>query len=395
MRARTYLALALLVALAALPAGCEVGDDSSPAPESAVPGPRASDEEADEKLGFPATATKNTIRVGGGDAISDTAGVASAVFPGTSQSTRPTAVVLVDNDDWQAGVSASALAASPIGAPILVSDGDELSPVTSDALERLDPRGSDLSKDAQVIRIGDQPPRPEGFKTAVIKGKDAYERSAAVDRFFSAARGRPSRDVVVASGEQPEYAMPAAAWAARSGDSVLLTKKDELPDATRRAVAEHEKPNIFVLGPETVISEEVATELAKLGKVSRIEGPDPVENAIEFARYEKGGFGWNIRAPGYNFTLASTERPLDAAASAALATNGTFAPLLVTDDADPLPEALESYFLSVQPGYENDDPGQAVYNRVWILGDDSQVSVAAQARIDQVTQLIPVQAGTP
>ncbi len=394
VRVSTHLALALLAALMALFAGCEAGDRDTPAPEAA-PGPQANDEEASEKLGFPATATKNTIRVGGGDAISDAAGVATAVFPGTSQSTRPTAVVLVDKDDWQAGVSASALAASPIGAPVLVSDGDELSPVTSDALERLDPRGSDLSKDAQVIRIGDAPARPEGFKTAVIKGKDPYERSAAIDRFFSAAKGRPSRDVVVASGEQSEYAMPAAAWAARSGDSVLLTAKDELPEVTRKAITEHEKPNIFVLGPDTVISDKVESELGKLGKVSRIEGPNPVENAIEFARYQKGGFGWNIRAPGYNFTLASTQRPLDAAASAALATNGTFAPLLVTDEAETLPEALESYFLSVQPGYENDDPGQAVYNRVWILGDNSQVSVAAQARIDQVTQLIPVQAGTP
>ena len=295
--------------------------------------------------------------------------MATVVFPGTSQSTRPTAVVLVDKDDWQAGVTASALAASPIGAPLLVSDGDELSAVTADALARLDPRGSDLSKDAQVIRIGDEPPRPEGFKTAVIAGKDPYDRAAAIDRFFSAAKGRPSRDVVVASGEQAEYAMPAAAWAARSGDTVLLTEKDKLPEATRKALAEHEKPNIFVLGPESVISPKVADALKKLGKVSRIEGPNPVENAIEFARYGKGGFGWNIKAPGFNFTLAGTERPLDAAAAAALATNGTFAPLLVTDRPDPLPEALESYFLSVQPGYENDDPGQAVYNRVWILGD--------------------------
>ena len=78
--------------------------------------------------------------------------------------------------------------------------------------------------------------------------------------------------------------------------------------------------------------------------------------------------------PGFNFTVAGTSRPLDAAASAALAAKGIFAPLLLTDRADALPRALETYLLSVQPGFE-DDPGQAVYNRVWILGDDKQVSV--------------------
>jgi hypothetical protein len=48
----------------------------------------------------------------------------------------------------------------------------------------------------------------------------------------------------------------------------------------------------------------------------------------------------------------------------------------------------------VQPGYE-EDPSQAVYNRAWILGDDKAVSVAEQAQLDQLTELIPVQANAP
>ncbi len=386
---------ALLLLAAAGLGGCSVGDDEG-APPPLAPAPTSDDKEAAEKLGFPSTATKNTIRVGGGDAASDAAGVASAVFPGTSDSTRPTAVVLVDKDDWQAGVTGAALMANPIGAPLLISDGDELSEVSKETLDRLDPKGSDLSRDAQVIRIGSEPARPEGYKTAVIEGNDPYERAAAIDRFFSAAKGKPSRSVVVTTGEEAEFAMPAAAWAARSGDSVLLTRGNELPAETRKALAEHDKPNIYVLGPAKVISEKVVAELNKLGKVVRIKGDTAVENAIEFARYDAGrtGFGWGIEVPGYNFTLANTERPLDAAASAALATKGVFAPLLLTDSAESLPKPLENYLLSVQPGYE-DDPAQAVYNRVWILGGETEVSVATQARLDQVTELIPVQANAP
>jgi hypothetical protein len=71
-----------------------------------------------------------------------------------------------------------------------------------------------------------------------------------------------------------------------------------------------------------------------------------------------------------------------------------FAPLLLTDRAEALPSPLEAYLLSVQPGFE-DDPSQAVYNRAWILGDDSAVSVRQQAQIDQITELIPVQANAP
>src|SRR3954452_6577413 len=386
------LSLAAGLALVAL-SGCTLGDEPTKPPQLGTP---SSDKHAAEKLGFPATATKNTVRVGGGDATADAAGVASAVFPATSDSTRPTAVVLLDKDDWQGAVTGAVLAGRPIGAPLLVSDGGDLPAVTKDALNRLKPRGSDLSRDAQVIRIGQDAARPSGFKTAVIEGKDAYERAAAIDRFFSAARGKPSKSVIIVSGERPEWAMPAGAWAARSGDAVLPVRRNAVPAAVAEALREHERPNIYVLGPESVIGNGAAASLKELGRVHRVQGRTPVSNAIAFARFhdDNSNFGWGVEVPGYNFTVASATRPLDAAAAAPLATRGVFAPLLLTDQAAQLPKLLETYFLSVQPGYE-DDPGQAVYNRVWLLGHDKKISVSQQSRIDQITELVPVQTNAP
>jgi hypothetical protein len=384
-------ALALLTFLG----GCSLGDDETSRPPQL--GVEAEDEEAAEQLGFPSSATRNTIRVGGSDAAADAAGVADALFPATGTTDRPTAVVLVEQDDWQSAIAASVLAGPPIGAPPLLTDGDELPAVTEDTLERLAPKGSDLAEDAQVIRIGRDVARPDGFKTALIQGDDPYERAAAIDRFFSAARGEPSNDVVLYSGESAEWAMPAASWAARSGDAVLPVEAASIPPPVLQALEDRERPNVYLLGPERVISERVADQLEERGlarSVNRIEGRTPVENAIAFARYEKGDFGWRVNIPGYNFAIASTTRPADAAGAAPLATRGVFAPLLLTDDPERLPEALESYLLSVQPGYEG-DPRDAVYNRAWILGDDTAISVRQQARIDLVTELIPVQATAP
>jgi hypothetical protein len=329
--------------------------------------------------------------------VADAAGVASALFPATTSSDRPTAVTLVDSKDWQSAIAAAVLAGPPIGAPLLLSDGDELPAVTEETLEALRPAGSDLSKDAQVIRIGDAVARPDGYKTAVVQGADVFERAAAIDRFVSAARGQPSADVVLYSAEDPAWAMPAAAWAARSGDAALPVNRDSIPAPIRRALSEHEQPSVHLLGPPEAISEAVERELRQrrlAGSVSRVEGATPVENAIAFARYERGDFGWGVVVPGYNFTIANLDRPMDAAAAAALGTRGVFAPLLLTDDAEALPAALRDYLLSVQPGYE-DNPGEAVYNRAWILGDDSAISVPQQAQIDATTELIPVQAGAP
>jgi hypothetical protein len=383
-------ALPLLLAAAAL-TGCSLGKESDRPPQL---GAKGGEKGAAAKLGFPSSATRNTIRVGGGDPAADAAGVASAVFPATGKSSRPTAVVLVDKDDWQAGVSASVLAGKPIEAPLLLSDGGDLPAATKDTLDRLKPRGSDLSKDAQVIRVGNRTARPSGFKTAVIEGNDPYERAAAIDRFFSAARGKPSRDVLVVSGEHSEWAMPAAAWGARSGNAVLPVKRNSVPGPIEKALREHERPNIYVLGTPKVVGPKAQSRLERLGRVQRIQGPTPVQNAIAFARYHRGGFGWGVTVPGFNFTVANTSRPLDVAGAASLATRGVFAPLLVTDRADELPKPLEAYLLSVQPGYEG-DPSQAVYNRVWVLGDDNALSVPAQARLDQISELVPVQANAP
>ena len=383
--------LALLLAAMTL-AGCDLVDDEARPPQL---GPESDDEEAAVKLGFPATATKNTIRVGGGDEVADVAGVVGALFPATSERARPPAVAIVDREAWQAGIAAAVLAAQPIGVPALLSDDGDLPAVSDDTLDRLDPKGSDLSKDAEVIQVGDEAAAPDGRRASRIRGEEPYELAAAIDRYASVARGEPSNDVVVASGERAEFAMPAAAWAARSGDAVLFTRRNRVPPATLRALRRHERPDIFILGPSRVISERVERSLRRVGRVRRIAGDTPVENAIAFARYRRRGFGWGVTVPGYNFSLANRSRPLDAVAAAPLGTNGVFAPLLLNDDPDKLDPALESYFLDVQPGFADDDPGNAVYNRVWILGDDDALSVEAQGRLDEITELVPVQERAP
>ena len=191
---------------------------------------KADDEQGAEKLGFPSTATRNTVRVGGSDAAADAAGVASALYPATGDSDRPTAVVLVDKDDWARAIAASVLRGRPIGAPILLTDGGDLPPVTQDVLDRLKPKGSDLSKDAQVIRIGPDAARPSGYKTALIEGDTPFQaRRGDRPLLLGRARASPRTTWCSSPPSGAEYAMPAAAWAARSGDAALPVRKEHDP----------------------------------------------------------------------------------------------------------------------------------------------------------------------
>ena len=357
---------------------------------------------AAQQLGFPTTATKNTTRVPGADPVADAAGVAIAVYPSAAGGTHPTAVTLAPTDDWQAAIASSVLMSSPIRAPILLSGSTALPSATKDALKSLAPAGAGSIGGAQVIRIGDVP-TPSGVKTTAISGTDPYKLAAAIDRFASAAAGKASSDVVIASGDDPKYAMPAAGWAAESGNPILFVSRSGIPQATVQALQSHEKPHIFVLGPSSVIPDSILKQLGHYGTVKRVGASDPVANSVAFTLYRDppcpsnqacahvpGSFGWAMRSPGHGYTLINDNRTLDAAASAPLSASGSYGPQLLTDSATTLPPTVQNFFLDyATPGFTQEGPTAAVYNHGWMIGDESAISVGVQAQVDNLLEAVP------
>jgi hypothetical protein len=341
---------------------------------------------AAEELGYPSFATNNTTRVGGSDPATTAAGVALAVFPSTMPAQRPAAVTLVDEADWQGAIAASVLMATPVKAPMLVTAGGDLPDPTSQALEALNPQGNEATGKAQVFTIGNAA-TPDGLKATVIKPGKPAAIAASIAELRDKLFRSPPKHIVLAPEGNSAFAMPAAAWAARSGDPVLFTNAGKLPAATVAALKRHTQVPVYLLGPSSEISSDVFREVAKIDKrVRRVSGEDPVENAIALARYADGGFGWNVNDPGHGFVVARSDSPLDAALASPLSASGTWGPLLLTDDADTLPKALREYLLDVKPGYTT-DPTRAFYNHVWVIGDQEAIDVNQQAEIDQLAEL--------
>jgi putative cell wall binding repeat protein len=380
--------LLLIAGLLALLAGCGGEPRQLNPPEI---GKRGNEPKASQELGFPAFATKNTTRVGGADAVADAAGAARAVYPAEAPGTRPTAVVLADGRDWRAPLAAALLMSAPLHAPLLLSDGASLPRASADALAALAPTGAPALGGAQIVRIGDAP-APAGYRSTTIAGDDAFGLAVAIDRFAAAAAGTPSRNVVVASADDPAYAMPAAAWAAKSGTPVLFVHRKTIPGPTFASLQSHRKPRIYELGPPSAIDPAVTRALKAIGTVTRIAGPDPVQTAIAFARFSDGVFGWGVAAPGHGLVFANASRPLDAAAAAPLSASGTYGPLLLVDDPATLPVKLGEYLLDIQPGFSREhDPVQGVYNHGWLIGDAGAISVPVQARIDRLLEISPIE----
>jgi hypothetical protein len=342
-----------------------------------------------EELGYPAFATKNTTRVGGADAAANAAGVALAVFPSTGTGNRPAAVTLVDEADWASAIAASVLMAAPVRSPLLVSSADGLPEVSSEALGALDPQGSAATHGAALFAIGSAA-APAGPKTTRVAGGDPAAEAAAIAKLRDRLFGLPPRHIVIASEEEPGFAMPAAAWAARSGDPVLFSGPKKLPKATTAVLRQHPRTPVFVLGPTSTISSGVLQAIAKSGhRVRRVSGETAVENAIALSRYHDGDFGWDVNDPGHGFVVARSDSPLTAAAAAPLSASGTWGPLLLTDDADTLPAALHGYLLDIKPGYTN-NPTRAFYNHVWVIGDQEAIDVNQQAEIDSLAELAKI-----
>ena len=323
--------------------------------------------------------------------MANAAGVARAVYPARTDESSPRAVVIVEQGDWRAAISAAQLMARPLRAPILFSNGGELPAASAEALEELAPTGANEAGGAQVIRIGNAA-KPENRRVKDVTGSSSASLAQAIDRLQTTAAGGPTDAVLVAPADSPQFAMPAAAWAAKSGHPVLWTLKDSLPAETRAAIAAHPKARIYVLGPPEAIAESVVTELGKLGKTKRISGPDPVENAIAFARFTDGRFGWNVVDPGHGLVFANAARTLDAAAAAPLSASGQYGPLLLVTEAASLPAPVQDYLLDIQPGYEK-DPVRGVYNHGWLMGDETAISADVQSRIDALLEIQPVESG--
>ena len=380
----------------------EDDDDDEPAPGAPAPIVSSLDDGSSDKddagdaasqLGFPAFATKNTTRVGGADASTTAAGAALAVFPSAGGSEPPEAVAMVSDGDWQAGIAAAVLMAEPVRAPLLVSVSSALPPATEEALDTMSPQGSPATGGSSVFAVGDDAAAPEGFNVTRVTGSDPATIAAGVAKLRRKLTKKPPRHIVVATLDDAAYAMPAAAWAARSGDPVLFTEAGRLPGPTAAFLQKNENVPVYVLGSPDAVSDDVIRQISRVSnQVFRVGGDDPVTNAIEFARFVDGSFGWNINDPGHGFVVARSDRPMDAGAAAPISASGTWGPLLLTESADSLPGALRGYLTDLKPGYEN-DPTRALYNRVWVIGDEEAIDVNQQAALDDLAELARIDSG--
>ncbi|HTY96583.1 MAG TPA: cell wall-binding repeat-containing protein, partial [Solirubrobacteraceae bacterium] len=181
--------------------------------------------------------TGNTSRIGGSDAASDAAAVARSIYPGLTPSSRPEAIVLVDEGSYQTALAASSLASIPLNAPLLFSSGGSLPGVSSEAIENLHPHGDASLGGAQVIRVGSSASVPGKLRTLTLPARAPAAAAAAIAQLLARARGsEPHQAIVVPTGAPRSQLMPVAGLSAQSGAPILFATSAGVPSATAAAL---------------------------------------------------------------------------------------------------------------------------------------------------------------
>lgn len=343
----------------------------------------------------PWIASKNTTRINTSDPVEAAILVSRTLWMATSDDNRPGSVILANPEEWQTALAAADLIHHPSNGPVLFVNQERIADSTLNELKRLNPKGVEMNNGIQVILVGNLDPKVEeqvkrlGFKTDKIEGSNPAAVAKEFDAYYAKVAQEIPSSVIVGSMDSMEYTMPAVNWISHMPEPLLYVKKDEIPQETAGALQTREgKANIYILGPESVISAQVEEQLKQYGRVVRIAGNDPFENAIAFAKYKDKGtdFGWGITTPGHNFSFVSLDSPVLALAAAPFSHLGKHAPLLWTSK-DRMPDSVMSYVMSVRPKYK-DSPTEGPYNHAWLTGSEDVISLAAQGEIDSMLEIV-------
>jgi ell wall binding domain 2 (CWB2) len=376
----TRILIGGIAGLALAVGGCGDSSVGAQSPTTAVPASAAS-------TGHVLEAGRNVVRVPGISPADVAAAAVLASYDPAAGGTRPEGFVLIPTDSWPDAVIASQFAAKPVSAALLAVDRQFIPTAPSDVLARIRPTNFPKAKGLQVLvvdKLGSDvyvDLQDLDLKPTALTG-NPVSLAAELVPFRGGWAGRYSDTVVIVSVEARDYALPAAAWSAYSGDTVAFVRRDSVPKATRALLIQREKlrlrkPSIYIIGPSDVISSNTAHELKRYGPVHRIAGHDAIETAVALARYHdpQTGFGWGMsKGPG-SISLVNVQDWPSAIAAFTFAATGPQAPLLLTDNATQLPSAVRDYLR----GLRGRRPSQG-----YVLGGREVISSQAVTALDDL-----------
>ena len=213
-----------------------------------------------------------TGRIDPGGAAATARALSRHAFPGGAED------VVITSQTWQHAMAATPLAAQ-LKAPILVSGSNGLSELTSGEIRRLGATTAYVVGDTSVLGDRVEQQLADAGVEDIVRIDRARRApiAAAIARRLSA----PTNSVVVASARRSAESLTAAAYAGRTNRAVLLTGRNRVPKATRRALQQFDEA--VIIGGTAAVSGRVVTALRRAGidRTRRLGGPTADETSRE------------------------------------------------------------------------------------------------------------------
>jgi hypothetical protein len=327
----------------------------------------------------------NVVRIPGRSPADVASAALLAVYPDASH--QPRGLVLTPQDDWRQAVIAAQFAADPVDGAVLPTAGDYLPPGPSDLVNRLNPSGFPRAQGLEAMILGKagndvlSALQNRGLHLTQLTARSPEDLAFKAIPFRGGWAHVYSDEIVVVPSQARDYALPAMAWSAYSGDTTVFVDHDSIPEATRQVLVQRQKlrlqkPTIYVIGPAGVIPDSVVGQLSAYGPVKRVAGDSPVTTAITLARYKdpKTGFGWGLRSGPGNFALMNVHDSGNVFGAIALAGAGPQAPVLLTASAKSAPPEVISYLRGLRASQAS---------QAFVLGDEASIGAGELAQVDQ------------
>lgn len=205
-------------------------------------------------------------------------------------------VVVIARQDGFADSLGGGFLAGQLDAPIVLTDGKNLSPEAARVVEQLQPsRAVVLGGEAAVGPAVMQRLRDLGLEVTRIGGSDRYATGAAVATHPGTEVGTLDgrRTAILASGRNFPDALAMSALAYARGWPLLLTDPVALTPATADVLAELDVDHVLVAGGLGAVSRDVMDAVEAQGmSTERLSGDTRIDTALAIARFavDRAGF---------------------------------------------------------------------------------------------------------
>lgn len=262
---------------------------------------------------------KNPIRIGGKDRYETSIKISQAGWNSGCDT-----VVIANGAVFADALSAAPFAAK-LKAPILLSDGDNISLEMTQELERLTPKNIVIiGGEGAISKKLENSLVDRGYKCSRIWGRNRYETSLEI-----AMELENSEKIILVSGENFPDAMSIASYAAMKGIPIMLISKDTIDKGIEEYLdsVNSKISKVFVIGGQGVLPEELIENIRiDKNKIERIWGKNRFKTNEAVIERFKNDFSFS------NVFIASAKDFPDALSSSVLAAKTKSPVILITNE---------------------------------------------------------------